>query len=100
MSESTTYQSTICLDTDEGCVEDCPAKFAIEVTTSKAEPYSWGQSRGAETDARAKLISITFGNLTLDKSQCEAITGEKHIAEQEERVAEQYLEDLSMGDAA
>ena len=99
MRDSTTYQSTICLDTNEGYVE-CPATFDIESTQYAAEPYSWGQSRGTESEAKAELLTATFGGLTLDRSQCETITGAEHLSNQEKQVAEQYLEAVSMGDAA
>ena len=99
MRDSTTYPSTIFLDTTEGYCE-CPAIFDVESNTYFAEPYSWGQSRGTETEAKAELMTATFGGLTLDRSQCAAITGAEHLSSQEKQVAERYLEAVSMGDAA
>ena len=99
MRYSTTYDATIILDTDEGYVE-CPAKFDIEGEECPAIEYSSGQSRGNENFAKAELISAILGNLELDRGQCVAATGAEHIAWQEARVAEQYLEAISMGDAA
>ena len=99
MRYSTTYDATITLDNGEGCVE-CPAQFDIEGEECPAIEYSSGQSRGNENLAKAELISAMLGDLKLDRNQCAAATGADHVAWQEAQVAEQYLEDVSMGDAA
>ena len=99
MRYSTTYNATITLDNGEGCVE-CPAQFDIEGEEYSAEQHSWGQSRGNENLAKAELISAMLGDLKLDRNQCAAATGADHVAWQEAQVAEQYLQAMSMGDAA
>ena len=99
MRLSTTYDATITLDNGEGCVE-CPAEFDIEGDEYSAEQHSWGWSRGNENLAKAELISAMLGNLKLDRGQCVSATGAEHVAWQENRVAEQYLQAISVGDAA
>ena len=99
MSDSTTYPSTICLDTEEGTC-DCPAIFDIEIEEYLAEPHSWGRSRGIEIEAKAKLLSATLGGLKLDRAMCIAATGAEHIERQECRAANTYIEEVQRSPAA
>lgn len=99
MSESTTYESTICLDTGDVCGVH-PAIFTIEVEVCPAESHPDGPSHGTEIYSKAKLLRAQLGGLELDRDMCIAAIGAEKIYEQEEKVAEQYLEALSMGDAA
>ena len=96
---STTFQSTVTLDTDEGYAE-CPADFDIEGSEYPAEPYSWGEGRGQEVSVRAELTSATFGGLTLTRQQVEASTGADHLLMQEAAVSTEYAEAFRVGQAA
>lgn len=88
---SAQYDSTVILDTPEGYVE-CPAVFDIEGTTGPAEPYSWGGSRGDETTMRAELVKAQFGGLTLTRDMAARITGEAHLSQQEDAIAQLYAD--------
>ena len=97
---STTYTGIVILDTEEGNVE-CPAVFDIEGEQFFAEPYTWGASRGTELEISAELFSAQFGELKLTRNMVVKITGEEHLALQENIVVNEYVEKFpSVGYAA
>lgn len=48
-----------------GNFEDIPAIFDVEVEEYPAEPYSWGESRGTETEIRATLKFAQLAHIKL-----------------------------------
>lgn len=68
-------------------VEDVPCEFEIEIEVYPAEPYSWGQSRGTETDISAALTSVKLGGWKASREIAVQIFGAEAI-ERAESVAE------------
>lgn len=84
-----------------GVEEELDAVWVIEVETYPAEPYSWGQSRGTETEVTARLLSWERHGATFTRADACALEGEPRIIEQEECVAANAdADDCSYGMAA
>ena len=89
--------TTITIDLDGMIyVEDVECEFDIEIETYEAEPYSWGGSRGTETEIDATLKSVKLGGLTITRDQAVLMFGEDAIERAEsvaeDRVAEEDIE--------
>lgn len=63
------------------------AIFRVEAETYLLEPYSWGQSRGYETEISATLVRFSTDRTREDAVK---IDGEAEIARQEELFAETF----------
>lgn len=92
---TTTRTSTsYALDLDgDVYIEDADCAFDVEITTSPAEPYSWGQSRGTETEVSATLTGVTLGKLTLTRDQAVLMFGEDAIERAERAAEDRVMED-------
>jgi hypothetical protein len=77
-------------------VEDVPCEFEVEVEVCHLEPYSWGESRGTETEITAILNSVKLGGLALNRDQALLAFGEDAIERAEnaaeDRIAEEWRE--------
>lgn len=71
-------------------VEDVPCEFDVEIEVSHLEPYSWGQSRGTETEITATLTAVKLGGLTITRDQAVLMFGADTI-ERAESVAEDRI---------
>lgn len=78
-------------------VEDAECEFDVEIEVSPAEPYSWGQSRGTETEITASLTAVKLGGLTITRDQAVLMFGadaiERAESVAEDRVAEEGPEE-------
>ena len=74
-------------------VEDVPCEFDVEIEVSPAEPYSWGQSRGTETEITATLTAVKLGGWKASREIAVQIFGadaiERAESVAEDRVAEE-----------
>lgn len=68
-------------------IEDADCAFDVEIEVSPREPFSWGGSRGTETEVSATVTAVTLGKLTLTRAQAVLMFGEDAI-ERAERAAE------------
>lgn len=82
--------TTIDLYTDFGPLEGVPATFDVEVETFPAEPYSWGGSRGTETEVSARFKSMQLNGLTLRENEAIAAFGLEQINALEAQIEENY----------
>jgi hypothetical protein len=82
-------------------VEDVECEFDIKIETYEAEPYSWGGSRGTETEIDATLKSVKLGNLVITRDQAmlmfglDAIKRAESVAEDCARESEQCGEEAA-----
>lgn len=74
-------------------VEDVPCEFDVEIEVSHLEPYSWGQSRGTETEITATLTAVKLGGWKASREIAVQIFGadaiERAESVAEDRVAEE-----------
>ena len=84
----TTTTLTIEMDA-EGFYFYGPAEFEIDQETYPAEPYSWGGSRGTETETDVKLMSVKTCKLSLNRSQITDAVGAEEIDRVEAEIADQ-----------
>lgn len=71
-----------------GLEEELDAIFVITVETYPAEPYSYGRSRGDETEVSARLLCWERHGETYDRAAACDIAGEAEIIRQEELTAD------------
>lgn len=90
MRISTEHTDTIVIE--EGGYLEAVAVFDIEGEEYPAEPFSWGGSRGTETEVTAELISARIGNLSLSRAQVSDMIGEDVLQRQENHVAGDWIE--------
>lgn len=86
--------SSITIEIPEGLLEDVEAEFDVSLEKSWLEPYSWGQSRGFETEVNAELISAQIGGLKLTRYQIVAMLSEPEALAIEEKYVENNRDDL------
>lgn len=89
-----TDHSTITIDlTDDvaSWLTNIDVTFAVEIETYPREPYSWGQSRGMETTASARVKSAKINSLIVSRAQLVAMTCEAAVARFEEAAAERAV---------
>lgn len=84
------FQTEIELDTDFGYLEGIPAVFEVDVDHYPAEPYSWGESRGTETEVSARFIYMQLNGLTLRENEVIAWLGREQITQLENWIEEIY----------
>ena len=70
---------TIEIETAEGYLE-CPAEFEYTSEQYENEPFSYGGSRGFETEVTATLIGAQFGNRKLTRADVVSIIGENRLS--------------------
>lgn len=68
------------------------ATYAVETESWPAEPFSWGESRGTETGAAARLVSATLDGRTLTREDVLRIKGAATVAVYERDAARTALE--------
>lgn len=66
--------------------------FDVSVDTHAAEPFSWGQGRGTDTEALARLRSLDHDGVTLTRDDAVRLTGAAHVERQERLLAEVIAE--------
>jgi hypothetical protein len=74
-------------------IEDVSVSFEVETETFPAEPYSWGGSRGEETEITGvDITGVQVGGLVLTEDQASKMFGSEAI----ERIRDGLtLEDLT-----
>ena len=93
-----TFETDIEMDADTGPIR-ATGIFAIRSTTSEAEPYSWGGSRGTERETDATLMQITLGGLTLARELASQIVTPGELAQIEAGAADQWEVEQGLADA-
>lgn len=86
-------EAKISLDTPLGYLEDVPAEFFVDVDKFPAEPYSWGESRGVETEVTARFHYLKLGGLTLNENELGAWIGAEEIEKIETFFQENFEHD-------
>ena len=76
-----------------GIEEELEATFDITVEEYPAEPYSWGGSRGTETEVTARLLSWHRHGQEFTRSDATALIGDSEVSRQEEWTASAYEHD-------
>jgi len=89
----TSINTTIDLDGNV-YIEDVACGADLTINRYPAEPYSWGGSRGYETEVDCTIISVTVGFLKLTHEQAVLMFGEKAINNAEDYIAALYAEEL------
>lgn len=69
-------------------VEDTECEFDVEIDVYPAEPYSWGQSRGTETEITATMTAVKLGGLTITRDQAVQMFGADAIERAEAAAAD------------
>ena len=69
-------------------LEDVPACFDVESETYPAEPYSWGGSRGLETETSATLLWAMIGDFKADREAVGLMVGGEQLDHLEEAMAQ------------
>lgn len=82
---TTTFDTSFCVDCDAGFMDDVIGTYEIDYETCDAEPYSWGESRGVETEASALLVAIQIGGWVGGREDAVKMTGLAHVVAQENR---------------
>lgn len=94
-----TFETDIEFDADTGPIR-ATGIFAIRSSTSDAEPYSWGGSRGTERETDATLMQITLGGLTLTRELASQIVTPGELAQIEATAADQWEVEQGLADAS
>lgn len=81
-----TFTTSIEVELDDGALADC--LLDIEVETYPAEPYSWGGSRGTETDVSATLSSLEVEGDRMTRAQAIEVYGPAEVERIETIAAE------------
>lgn len=66
--------------------------YTVKFDAYPAERYSWGGSRGTETVAEARIMSVQIGDLILDRNQAILAFGEEAVKWHENNASEQACE--------
>ena len=72
--------------------DEYEGQYEVTVDSWEAEPYSWGEGRGRETGASARMLSFTMDGATLTRDDAVRLTGVAHVERQERLLAEDVLE--------
>jgi len=86
------FEDDICIELPCGTLDDVPAYFTICQETYEREPYSWGGSRGMETETTATLKWVKLGGLKLDTQDVLEMVGIEALAGYNETAAEKFEE--------
>lgn len=81
-----TFTTSIEVELDDGALADC--LMDIEVETYPAEPYSWGGSRGTETDVSATLSSLEVEGDRMTRAKAVEVYGAAEVGRIETIAAE------------
>ena len=65
-------------------VERARCDFDVTTETYPAEPYSWGESRGTETNVEVRLVAVHLGGLRLTREQAVLAFGSDAVADLED----------------
>ena len=84
------FSTSLTLYLPDDIEADC--LFEIETDTHPAEPYSWGGSRGSETDVSATLKSIDIDGSVMPRAKVIEVFGIKEIWRMETLAVERMVE--------
>lgn len=79
-------------------VEDAECEFEIEIDTYPAEPYSWGQSRGTETEITATLTAVKLDGWKASREIAVQMFGEDAIDRAEDTAEDRFREEAMNGE--
>lgn len=87
------FKETRCFEIDGTIyVDDVECEIEVEVEECALEPYSWGQSRGTETEVNAVITHIRIGDLRLNRNDADKLFG-KNAMDRADDVATTYFEE-------
>ena len=90
------FKETRCFEIDGTIyVDDVECEIEVEVEECALEPYSWGQSRGSETEVNAVVLNIRIGDLRLDRHQADKLFGKDAMNRVDEAATTYYEENLN-----